>query len=943
MSEPSWPQGRREFLRHLGLVSAMLSPTTSLLEGARAAASASSGSSAPGASAAALAADLHWLESNSKLVAGTTWGVPWPRGVLRAGRELALTREGGPNIPLQSWTLGYWPDGSVKWTGHAVAPGAGLAGNAKVEPGKNLPPASPIRVREEADVIVVETGVLTARLARQSNAPILDMVRQGPAGSRAALGRGRLICLLQDAPAPEDGGTLARREFWGEVQKVTIEQNGPVRAVVHFEGKHRDEAGREWLPFSLRLAFYAGSDAVRVMHSFVFDGDENRDFIAGLGLRFEVPMTGELHDRHIRFGGEGEGVWAEAVRNLSGLRRDPGKAFTTAQFEGKATPPLAELPANVRDNLQFIPAWADFSLTQLTPDGFAVRKRTKAGHPWIAAGGGGRAVGSVYAGGPTGGLALSLRDFWQRHPVSLEVRGAATETASLTAWFYSPEVPAMDLRFYHDGLGMDSFELQRRGLDITYEDYEPGLGSPLGVARSSELTLQLCPSTPSRADWVAFGQAGAVPPQLVCAPQRYLDCSVFAGLWSLPDKSTPARVQIENQLDHLFAFYQNQTRELRWYGFWDYGDVMHSYDGVRHVWRYDVGGYAWDNSELSPDLWLWYSFLRTGRADIFRFAEALGRHTGEVDVYHLGPYRGLGSRHNVQHWGDSSKQPRVSNAAYRRFYYFLTADERTGDLLKELLDGEDALTRIDIGRKLHPAAADPQVGHPEFPASMAFGTSWAPLAAAWLTAWERTGDPAWAEKLKGGMRAIASMPHGWFTGGAGYDPKTGHMEANNDGFNISHLSAVFGAVETNAELLQLLDVPAYRATWLLYCELYNAGPAAQKHAVGQSFHKLNLREAHSRLTAYAAREKADATLAARAWEEFYSGVAGLGVHTQFGTRRINGPDALESVTEGFGASTNAASQWGLAAIQNLGLVGQYLPVQAHPDAVTDTTGEAAEA
>ncbi len=60
------------------------------------------------------------------------------------------------------------------------------------------------------------------------------------------------------------------------------------------------------------------------------------------------------------------------------------------------------------------------------------------------------------------------------------------------------------------------------------------------------------------------------------------------------------------------------------------------------------------------------------------------RHTGEVDVYHLGRWKGLGSRHNVQHWGCSAKQLRISSAIYRRFYYYLTADERTGDLLDEL-------------------------------------------------------------------------------------------------------------------------------------------------------------------------------------------------------------------------------------------------------------------
>ena len=60
------------------------------------------------------------------------------------------------------------------------------------------------------------------------------------------------------------------------------------------------------------------------------------------------------------------------------------------------------------------------------------------------------------------------------------------------------------------------------------------------------------------------------------------------------------------------------------------------------------------------------------------------RHTSEVDVYHIGKFAGLGSRHNVRHWGDGSKEVRESQAPYRRFYYYLTTDERTGDMMHEV-------------------------------------------------------------------------------------------------------------------------------------------------------------------------------------------------------------------------------------------------------------------
>ena len=54
-------------------------------------------------------------------------------------------------------------------------------------------------------------------------------------------------------------------------------------------------------------------------------------------------MRGALHDRHVRLATE-EGLFAEAVRPLTGLRRDPGEAFRQAQIDGRAVPDLATLP-----------------------------------------------------------------------------------------------------------------------------------------------------------------------------------------------------------------------------------------------------------------------------------------------------------------------------------------------------------------------------------------------------------------------------------------------------------------------------------------------------------------------------------------------------------------------------------------------------------------------
>ena len=123
---------------------------------------------------------------------------------------------------------------------------------------------------------------------------------------------------------------------------------------------------------------------------------------------------------------------------------------------------------------------------------------------------------------------------------------------------------------------------------------------------------------------------------------------------------------------------------------------MHTYDPIRHCWRYDMGGFAWQNTELVPTYWLWLYFLRTGREDVFTVAEAMSRHCSEVDFYHFGPMAGIGSRHNVRHWGCSCKEPRVSMAGHHRVYYYLTGDARIGDAMADAKDADLSLKNIKI-------------------------------------------------------------------------------------------------------------------------------------------------------------------------------------------------------------------------------------------------------
>ncbi|WP_242526468.1 Tat pathway signal sequence domain protein [Novosphingobium sp. KA1] len=860
--------------------------------------------------------DLHWLDGTAPAWdAGQSFGVPWPRGTLRhAGRLAARTEDGAP-LPVQSWPLAYWPDGSIKWSGHALPAGHHAPEQVEITAGRPANPGETVSVEQLAEAVIVTVGPTRWRVPKTGSAVIASAEREG----RVLLRDVALVARAQDAASGEEADTLSQQHFTSRIDSVTVEQTGPVRAVLKVDGIHAG-AARAWLPFSLRLYFTSGSEAVRIVHSVIWDGDAEHDFLSGLGVTAHVPMRGGLHDRHVRLATENS-LFAEAVRPLTGLRRDPGEAFRQAQIDGRAVPDLAALPETFAPLLESIPAWGDFRLFQGSSEGFLLTKRTRKGRAPIQSLEGHRARGLAYVGSPQGGAAIGMADFWKRHPVQLDIAGATGEEAQLTAWLWAPDAPAMDMRSYRDVLGMTDYPAQNRGLDVTYEDYEPGWDSAKGIARTNELWLWALPATPDAATLESYAAHVARPPRLQASPAQIRAAGVF-GDWALPAASGPAAEAVERQNDLLLGHYQGEIERRHWYGFWNHGDVMHTYDADRHQWRYDIGGYAWDNSELSTDLWLWYSYLRTGRADLFRMAEAMTRHTGEVDVYHAGPWAGLGTRHGVQHWSDSSKQPRVSNAAYRRIYYYLTGDERVGDLMRALIHSDLALQKVDIGRKVADRAPEslppggiaavtkPQ-GLPEGVIQLQFGTSWGSLVAAWFTEWERTGERHWRDRILAGMDSIAALPLQWWAGGANFDLTSGRFVSGGEQISVSHLNAVFGVVEIMAEVLPLVDAPRYRAAWIDYCAWYNAPAADWKRRFGEPPRGHNLRQAHSRLTAYAAHALGDAALARRAWTEFHAGEL---------PDRLTARSVGAGQVEIAGLSTNSAAQWGLGAIQNLALL-----------------------
>jgi hypothetical protein len=481
----------------------------------------------------------------------------------------------------------------------------------------------------------------------------------------------------------------------------------------------------------------------------------------------------------------------------------------------------------------------------------------------------------------------------------------------------------MDLRHY---------DTKAHGLDSSYEDVQPGFSTPHGVARTSELTLYASAGVPAREVAAQQAKMNAAPPRLVCSPAQYHAAGAF-GVWSLPDRSSPAKKWVEDQLDAAFAFYHKEVEQRHWYGFWDFGDIMHSYETSRHSWRYDVGGMAWDNSELVPDMWLWYSFLRSGRADIFRMVEAMSRHTGEVDTYHLGRFAHLGSRHNVRHWGCGAKEARISQAALRRFYYYLTTDERTGDVMHEQADAD--LTYLDLDPM---RLASPLEGQKKYPARIRGGPDWLACVGNWMTEWERTGNTKYRDKILAGIQSFAGMPYGFLSGPNslfGYDPATNKLYTlEADPFGSYNLQVIMGGAEIAMELDALLGNADWSRMWLQYCRLVGAPEEVVKRDMATHNEWPGDRRggtgSNGRLAAYAYAKTNDTRWAARAWEQLLRSFDRRPGAAMFATRTVKGPEVLNEIEEVPGLSTNSTAQWCLNAIEVLALAGDHAPADFTP-------------
>ena len=460
---------------------------------------------------------LHLME-NRKAYGYTTWGCMWEKGAVSKDASFNVyAKDSTKNkiVPSQSRITAYWPDGSVKWTAHTADSKNGeifevIPVNEDVSSKKDMEPS--LFVKEEEDAYIVDAGCVHAAVPKNKNVILRDVTVDG----RVQVTDADLVLQLEERSVKD--GVLIQKTvpYTGEIESVSIEEQGPVRVTFCLRGTHVSHANdRRVLPFVIRETIYFNSPKIDFEHTFLFDGDEKKDFLKGLGVRFHRPMKGEMYNRHIRFGTD-HGSFHEEMTELLSWRPRVAPEIYDAQTKGQMLYLDADndqAAATAIEASKHMPIWSRYVLCQDSATHFSIKKKIV--NPdccYIEGLHGMRAPGSVNIADESGSFSLSSKDFWQKYPSAVEAGDLDQDNAEVIFWLWCPQVEAMDFRHYAD-----------QGYSQTYyEGFDVVGASAYGIGNTNNFSIELSNNAVSDGDALKrFSDSVQKPPVYVADTSVY--------------------------------------------------------------------------------------------------------------------------------------------------------------------------------------------------------------------------------------------------------------------------------------------------------------------------------------------------------------------------------------------------------------------------------------
>ncbi|HEX5687076.1 MAG TPA: hypothetical protein VFY73_23935 [Ideonella sp.] len=577
-------------------------------------------------------------------------GVPFPMGELSNIKHLRLeTGDGSLEVPAQFDAISRWPDGSIKVALTQLVADLGAAQSYRVAYGPGVTRAPlPRNVSISGNgpgKVTVDTGLVKFTVNRQG---VISKVWRDANANGKFEAREQLI----DSGDMFMVNAFDNREYTASAATdaaVTVEESGPLRAVIKAQGSLTDGSGAKLIKYLVRYYASQGSDKIDMEVSVIDDRLEPNVEVKpvtfaiaakGLGMRWHYLSDGAAD---YRFGGEDGAAYAGTVSGEHYLLQKGDFRFETRIVNGS-------------------PQGHDMGNT------FA----------YSGVGTGSKAPGWVTLDSGKRHLALMVRDFWQQFPGELSISGN-TLTASLfpvRAGGTETAEPAQSGDHYRRAASM---YFARPGGAKTYQ-----LRFAFGGDKPTTHAVDRMNDRYQRHTL-----------DLMAARNWYTSSGVFGDL--NVGTSTKADTGYDAYLmrDIYEASIQRTDGNATMFGWRDYGDRLRAGWALVTPTKVCIPSFYNDTHVGANNFFT--EFLRTGDQRWYELADISTRHFMDVDVSH-GPRAGYWSTggvpqpagevhainhenidHQVRnlHWGHAHVSGLSNN-------YLLTGDKRSLDVLTEV-------------------------------------------------------------------------------------------------------------------------------------------------------------------------------------------------------------------------------------------------------------------
>ncbi|MFV0248499.1 MAG: hypothetical protein ACK5H1_06035 [Tenacibaculum sp.] len=655
---------------------------------------------------------------NHKVGAPITLGIPFPKGELYSVDHLRLLTSKGVEIPCQTTEVSTWEpiDNSVKWIWVFFFSEADY--NYTLEYGKSVEPMlsqdkiiSINNMRSQGG-IYVNTGPLSFSIHKKGNGFLdevfLDSNKNGKfekeelIASSPDKNRGSFLDLL------DDNGIDSSKAIINEVFRE--KGSGPMHSVFRIEGTYTyNRPDNNLSPFTIWLHAYAGKSYIKVLHTMTYTGipDKHKqqegehanictqnkkiitenteddigwtqpnDQIAACGLQIKYHLYDDNVNASIPLSEQTwqedkthaavEEVAADAQVSIKILQQGPKKEI----INGLDSLYLKEKSNRVsKFNASIFKGEEELTKAQ-------------------------RAKGWLSITDSTRGIAIGIKNFVKEYPKGIEVN-------PVSKIFLGSIWPK-----------------ENNPMSFARHNTEPEGGMlgnfAQGITKTTEFIYYFhnnatIDEIDKKMDYVIENPVAHV------APYWYAESKVYGNISPFSSKF----LEFENALQYKYQWWAYNQRREPWYGMFNYGDGKNYF--INGKWL------QWTNNEPAVDFMLWTNFIRTGNPKYYKLAQAMSRHTMDIDNVHWPkkriyygelndaidfwnykdepestPYLGIGRRHANEHWY-ALLSAHVWVQGWIASYY-ISADHRALEVAK--MTGDAYINRIwgehDLrGRRLY--------------------------------------------------------------------------------------------------------------------------------------------------------------------------------------------------------------------------------------------------